>query len=246
MRALGAATAATVLLAVWATAGAVHPVDLRHPRPVSAVVHHIEHAGLETVLYEFGGDSVTTLEYLGQLRGELSWVNWTDCPAVTHVGGFAVSGATTAGVLTGFAPVAGAEVLVIMAGTNDTRQGIPWSISSLYLGLIVQASGLPADRVILSAIPPSDTVPGAALAYNAAASELAAASGWLYVDPWPAVRTEAGAWTPDASYDGAHPTGAVQAVTGAILRDAIWSAVHPKSLVDVTPDAERVSSGSGS
>lgn len=236
---VAAVAAAAALLGAYVLAGVTEAPRPPAARDAGAVVHHEPHAGLELVRFGADGDSITTLEYLGQPRGELSWVNWAASPAVVYAGGYAWSGATTRDVGAAAGPIAGADALVVMLGTNDTRQGISWAVSSAYLLRISATSGLPASRVIVSAIAPADQYAGAAAAYNVQLRALAAAAGWVYVDPWPAMRNEAGGWLPGTSYDGAHPNGASQAIAGAILRDAIWAAVHPKSLVDVTPGVTR-------
>lgn len=173
------------------------------------------------------GDSITAgtaavTQPLDGARGEGS-ASWL--PAAEQesgwdlVDGWAVPGATTADMLAG---VTGrdwsADVLVVMAGTNDLAQSLPWAESAANLQGIAAAVGAPT--VVAVAIAPSDPRPDARNGFNAALADLAAQRGWTYLDPWPDVDA-GGAFTPGAAEDGVHPTPDVAAATGRRIGRAL-------------------------
>lgn len=148
-----------------------------------------------------------------RVQGDASWL-----PAAEQVSGWdlvagwAVPGATTADMLSGVAPTDWtADVLVVMAGTNDLARGVPWAESADDLEGIVATVGAPT--VVVVAIAPMDPRPAARSGYNAALADLAGRNGWTYLDPWGGVDA-GGAFTPGASGDGIHPTPAVAADVG--------------------------------
>ena len=222
LRALGWAVVAAALPAVVAGCGPARdtgqppaqtaPASSAGDGPVPAP------AGPDT--FAVVGDSITagsttTTEAMAgdQVRGGASWV-----PAAERasgwdlVAGWAVPGATTAQMRSG---VAGgdwpADVLVVMAGTNDLVQGVPWEGSAADLEGIVAAFDAPT--VVVVAIAPNDPLPAARNGYNAALADLAGQRGWTYLDPWADVDA-GGAFTAGASEDGVHPTAAVATDVG--------------------------------
>ena len=127
--------------------------------------------------------------------------------------GWAVPGATTADMLAGVEPTDWtADVLVVMAGTNDLVRGLPWEQSAADIEGVVAAAGAPT--VVVVAIAPNDPRAAARNGYNAALADLASRNGWTYLDPWGEVDA-GGAFTPGASPDGVHPTPAVAAEVGS-------------------------------
>ena len=149
-----------------------------------------------------------------RVQGDSSWL-----PAAEQasgwdlVDGWAVPGATTADMLAGVEPTDWtADVLVVMAGTNDLARGLPWEESAAHLEGIVAAAGAPTAVVV--AIAPSDPRPAARNGYNAALAGLAGGNGWTYLDPWGEVDA-GGVFAPGASPDGVHPTPAVAADVGS-------------------------------
>jgi hypothetical protein len=149
-----------------------------------------------------------------------------DTPFEQYSGGWAFSGMMTWEMCAGFVPVT-TDTLVIMAGTNDVNNQIDLAHSPGYLDCIAETSGLPTDRIILSAIAPSDRLPSETLAYNAVLAEHAITRGWLFTDPWLAFRNPDGTWVPGAAYDPLHPTGATQQQVADVLRDAIDVTARP-------------------
>jgi hypothetical protein len=107
-----------------------------------------------------------------------------------------------------------ADVLVVMAGTNDLVRGLSWEQSAAHLEGVVAAVGAPIAVVV--AIAPNEPRPAARNGYNAALADLAGRNGWTYLDPWGEVDA-GGSFTPGASPDGTHLTPAVAADVGSRL-----------------------------
>ena len=178
-------------------------VDPATPRRLVVVGDSIT-AGSTDVAEPLVGDRV---------QGDASWL-----PAAEQasgwdlVGGWAVPGSTTADMLAGVEPTDWtADVLVVMAGTNDLVRGLSWEQSAADLEGVVAAVGAPIAVVV--AIAPNDPRPAARNGYNAALADLAGRNGWTYLDPWGEVDA-GGSFTPGASTDGVHPTPAVAAGAG--------------------------------
>ncbi|WNV74814.1 GDSL-type esterase/lipase family protein [Geodermatophilus sp. DSM 44513] len=151
------------------------------------------------------------------VRDRYSWIPFADTTGqLTFVGGYAVPGATTAVMREDLVTV-DADVLVVMAGTNDVGTGEPWETIRDNLLAITAAAGTP---VLLSAIPPYDQVAEEVVATNARLAELAAEQGWEFVDPWADLSVD-GAWLPGTSEDGIHPVEEVVALVGQRLAAAI-------------------------
>lgn len=168
----------------------------------------------------FAGDSVTHRPH--------SWMRQLDDPTIRNVGGDAIDGAPTQEILDHARPV-DADVLVVMAGVNDVRDGdAPAGIESRIVQI---AQRVGARHVVLSAIPPSNRtdygphhidrrVAGAELDRDL--EQLAAEQGWEFVDPFSGSRAIDNAWAAGTTVDGVHPTDAVSSV----VRDRIQAAVH--------------------
>jgi acyl-CoA thioesterase I len=148
-----------------------------------------------------------------RVQGDASWLPAAEQESgLDLVAGWAVPGATTADMLAGVEPTDWtADVLVVMAGTNDLVRGLPWEQSAADIEGVVAAAGAPT--VVVVAIAPNDPRAAARNGYNAALADLASRNGWTYLDPWGEVDA-GGAFTPGASPDGVHPTPAVAAEVG--------------------------------
>ncbi|MGY1741940.1 MULTISPECIES: SGNH/GDSL hydrolase family protein [unclassified Blastococcus] len=168
------------------------------------------------------GDSITAGGAVidgAVVAGGASWVPAADAATgLRLVDGWAVPGARTTDMLAGVPPMA-ADVLVVMAGTNDVMQVRPWEESAAALEGIVATAG--ARRVVVVAIAPNDVVTPARQQYDAALARLAAARGWTHVDPWGAADAGDGTWVPGASADGVHPEAAVAAEAGRRIGAAL-------------------------
>lgn len=150
------------------------------------------------------GDSVTegdSPDFNAGKTGSLSWPS--HMPSGTKfAGGWAKRGSTTAAMAANVKPVP-ADVLVMIAGTNDIIQGVPFSESASNLKAI--ASKVAAKRVVVSAVPPLDQDPAAAAAYNQKLEALAGNAGWTFVDAMAGVRN-GDRYAPGMTADGVHPT----------------------------------------
>lgn len=105
----------------------------------------------------------------------------------------------------------GADILVLGAGTNDIRLGVPiWETRKAF-DVAAQKSG--AERVILLAVPPR-SANGTGWKHNdqnEAYKKIALARGWDYYDAWSGYRASNGAFVSGCSCttDGVHATDAV-------------------------------------
>jgi acyl-CoA thioesterase-1 len=155
-----------------------------------------------------------------RVQGDASWLPAAEqTSGVDLVAGWAVPGATTADMLAGVEPTDWtADVVVVMAGTNDLARGVPWQESAAAIEGVVAAAGAPTAVVV--AIAPNDPRPAARNGFNAALAELAGRNGWTYLDPWTEVDA-GGSFTPGASPDGVHPTPAVAADAGDRIGHAL-------------------------
>ncbi len=166
------------------------------------------------------GDSITdadSRDLSGGRPGPGSWVFYAAGGEVAFVGGWAEWGATTAQMAAAARPVP-ADVLVILAGTNDAGSGVPFAQTAAHLVAVADAVG--AQRVVLSAVPPIDAAPEVATELNARLSGLARDHGWEWVDAAAGLR-DGDRFAPGMSTDGLHPTRAGARVIGGAVRDAL-------------------------
>ena len=152
-----------------------------------------------------------------QQFGRGSWLPEAKGAPLRFLGGWAVSGATTEEMRAGVVH-AKADVVVVMAGTNDVLRMVPWEQTRANLLAIVDRVGV--HDVVLSAVPPADPSPSAREEFNDRLRSLADKRGWHLVDPWVSVEQH-GRWTPGASADGVHPTQATADAAGEVLRAAV-------------------------
>lgn len=167
------------------------------------------------------GDSITDADspdYAAGALGPESWVSHTVGEEVAFVGGWARWGATSAEMAEGAGQV-DADLLVVMAGTNDTGTGAPFAETARNITAIVQAIG--ADDVLLSGVPPIDASPGAAVELNEQLESLAQEQGWHWVDAGAAVRTAEDTFAPGMASDGLHPTERGAARLGEVIGAAV-------------------------
>lgn len=170
-----------------------------------------------TVTLAVVGDSISeadSRDFSAGRLGRASWVSHAVGDAVRFAGGWAVSGAVTAQMARGARPVQ-ADVLVILAGTNDVYRGLPFDSCAANLRSIAQTVGAP--RVVVSSIPPIDFEPDLVTAYNERVRELAAAQGWEFVDAMAGIRAGE-RFAPGMSLDGVHPTVEAATEIGAAVR----------------------------
>jgi lysophospholipase L1-like esterase len=168
------------------------------------------------------GDSITDADSPDFAAGDLgdaSWTRYVVDDGFAFAGGWAEWGATTAMMAESVGPV-DADVLVVLAGTNDVAFGIPFEDSAANLDRIVEVVGI--DDVVVVSIPPMDALPAGAEAYNDRLHELATDQGWRWVEASAGLRTADGRFADGMSLDGLHPS-----VEGArVLGEAIASALR--------------------
>lgn len=166
------------------------------------------------------GDSITAAnsDDLGRSKiGDGSWVYYAQSPELRFGGGWAVGGAQSSSMAR-HARFVRADVLVIIAGINDYRHRVPFATTSRNLLKIAHSVG--ADRVIISAIPPSDVEPAIAAEFNRQLEPFVEAQGWTFVDAMVALR-DGERYAPGMTWDGTHPTRAAAELIGAAIAKAI-------------------------
>ncbi len=167
------------------------------------------------------GDSISEADSYNFSAGALgpgSWVSHAVGDGVRFAGGWAVSGALTSQMARGAKPV-DADVLVILAGTNDVYRGLPFDACGANIRSIADTVG--ARRVVVSSIPPIDFERALVTAYNEYLQALARASGWEFVDAAAGIR-QGDRFAEGMSRDGVHPTvRAAQAIGGAIRKHVL-------------------------
>lgn len=164
------------------------------------------------------GDSNST-GFFGTLEAGVAakkaWVSLLPEDDFVWVGGWAHDGATSTQMAEQALPVAGAELVLIMAGTNNIAVGMPGEALASDLEHIVEVTG--ARSVGLVAIPPLNPLPQQALALNADLARLARDRGWMFFDPWTELRTSEGMWETEYLSDGVHTTaGGYQQMASAL------------------------------
>ncbi|WP_147916771.1 SGNH/GDSL hydrolase family protein [Ruania zhangjianzhongii] len=166
------------------------------------------------------GDSITQASATTFAPGELSedsWVSYAVGDPIELAGGWARWGATTAEMAAHAGPV-DADVLVILAGTNDLAVGTETGQVAADLQRIADTVG--ADQVLLCGVPPIDARPEVVPPFNEFLTETAEANGWAWVDPAAGIRTD-GTFAPGMSVDGVHPTQAGATQIGTEVREVL-------------------------
>lgn len=153
------------------------------------------------------GDSNST-GFSGTLEAGVAakkaWVALMPESDFVWVGGWAHDGATSTQMAEQALPVAGADLVLIMAGTNNIAVGMPGEALASDLEQIVEVTG--ARSVGLIAIPPLNPLPQQAIALNAELAQLAHDRSWMFFDPWADLRTSEGMWEAAYLSDGVHTT----------------------------------------
>lgn len=165
------------------------------------------------------GDSITAAnssEFAPGKIGSRSWVSHVGSGA-KFAGGWALGGARSTAMAENVKDIE-ADVLVILAGTNDVYNDVPFEQSAGNLVRIAEKVGAP--KVLVSAIPPIDYDPESSVRFNHQLRQFAQSRGWLFVDPMGGVR-EGDRFASGMTTDGVHPTEAAAQVIGEALGKAI-------------------------
>lgn len=197
--------------------------DTSRPRPIELAQQR-----MSTRVVHFGsiGDSISALT---DRKGQVipwSWVRDATFAGLQDVGGFKEWGDNTQQLLAQTRPIPGADIVVVMAGTNDILNGVhmlPTATTNAdIVGIFARAGG---HLHVLSAVAPKDGA-GAAptLKLNADLAALARSHGWRFVDPWTSVRARDGQYKAGTTVDGVHPTPATGAMVGAFMRSYLLEA----------------------
>ncbi|TCL87362.1 lysophospholipase L1-like esterase [Curtobacterium sp. PhB142] len=177
-----------------------------------------------TISVTYAGDSLTAMDG--------SWMRQMNDKTLKNIGGTAIGGATTPRILTR-SSAKDADVLVVMAGTNDLRYAYSSKSIQQNIGKIVTKIG--ARHVVIAAIAPSNITKygkkridrrkqGEIL--NRDLQNYALTHGYLFVDPWAADRQLNGGWPSSRTYDGVHPTVAMSKKVAVRMQQAIHIAVE--------------------
>ncbi|WP_395244139.1 SGNH/GDSL hydrolase family protein [Agromyces sp. MMS24-K17] len=205
---LGIRTLALAAVAAALLVGCSAPGGTVEPEP-SAEARGIRFAAV--------GDSITAADSADFAAGDLgaaSWATYAVADGFTFGGGWAEWGATTARMADSVRPY-GADVLVLLAGTNDVAFAVPFADTAANLDRIVDRAGI--DDVLVVSIPPMDALPAGADEHNDRLADLADDRGWRFVDASAGLRTSDGRFRDGLSSDGLHPTEAGAAVLGAAI-----------------------------
>lgn len=184
----------------------VVPIE-REPESASQEAEVAEYGGVAVV-----GDSHTEMDSLNFAAGRIgdrSWVSTLLSEGYRFAGGWAVAGATSTLQAESFRGVRGADALIVLTGTNDLVQGVPFDLTASSLEAIVAKA--PADRIIVLAIPPLDQeVMPTSSEFNRSLRDLAAGRGWEYFDGFDFLRDPDGGFVEGMTYDGIHLTPGAQ------------------------------------
>ncbi|WP_158507162.1 GDSL-type esterase/lipase family protein [Subtercola sp. Z020] len=168
------------------------------------------------------GDSNST-GHLGDIdtgiAAKTAWIAQVGTDDIEYAGGWARDGATSALMASQVQPVPDADVVVIMAGTNDLAAGLTLEQLDDDITSIVSTVG--AKNVVLAAIPPITLRADYAVEANADLEALAAKNGWFFHDGWGNLRTADGVWSTQYKVDGIHTTKAGYGVFGRDMGEFI-------------------------
>ncbi|UNX53515.1 SGNH/GDSL hydrolase family protein [Georgenia sp. TF02-10] len=219
-RPAAAPAVAVVLVVLLGGCSGTAPVPTAPTAPKEPTAARPDEAPPGPVALAAVGDSITEADSPDFARGDLgpaSWVSHAVGEDVAFAGGWAEWGATTAQMAAGVEPVP-ADVLVVLAGTNDVTSGVPFAETADNLRQVAATVGAP--EVVLCAVPPIDNAPELAERLNDQLAELAGKAGWTWVDA-PAGLRAGDRFAPGMASDGVHPTTEGAAVIGAAVREAV-------------------------
>ncbi len=109
----------------------------------------------------------------------------------------------------------GAQMIVLMGGTNDVQFGWPASTSKSNLAQMVQQTRAAGrEPVLVGPLPRNNVSTAGLVALRRAVQDLATEQGTRFVDPWPASEdaSHPGWLRPDLTNDGVHTNGRGQYV----------------------------------
>jgi len=174
----------------------------------------------EPLTFAVVGDSISArTDRAGVDQSATSWTTYAADDELEYVeNGWAQNGARLLEMQANLSTV-DADVLVILAGTNDLTSTVPPADRLLVVGQLAAQSG--ASRIVVAAVPPSDGAPAQSVEWNSALAGYASAMGWQFVDPWSTVREDDGSYISGYSGDGIHPTTVAARNAGTEMRAAL-------------------------
>jgi lysophospholipase L1-like esterase len=215
---------AVIALALAGCTSSPAPSHTVHTEPVKVVTPATPQPA--PVTFAAAGDSITAWIDRNNNPVPTTWVSFVGRDGILFQGeGWAKGGAKLAEIDANMRPVT-ADVLVVMAGTNDEgdRWGTPMSERLQEVSEIVEKSQAP--HVLISAVAPRDAAPEWAEEWNETLAAYAVRNGWHFVDPWVSVRTLDGHYAPGTTVEGIHPTPATAEIIGHTMVAAIIAAGH--------------------
>jgi len=159
-----------------------------------------------SLTFAVSGDSVTA-------RPE-SWRDQLGDRRLRLVGGFAEEGATSERSL--------ADVLVVMIGMNDVREGVPFEEMTANIEKIVRFAECQTPLICL--VPPNNRTNGTVnqrangVVANRHLFDLGSRRGWVVADPFAFARASNNSWGGGMSEDGEHPLPHVSAEAAVRMR----------------------------
>lgn len=166
------------------------------------------------------GDSITagdSQDLNEGVPGPLSWTSYAAGPEVEFVGGWAEWGATTERMAEAVTEPFDADVLVVLAGTNDVTTRSHQDTAANLVEIVETAE---VDRVLLSSVPPNDHARERTTELNAFLRAFAAEHGWEWVDAAAPLR-DGDRFQPDMTSDGIHPSEAGARALGSAIGAAV-------------------------
>lgn len=167
------------------------------------------------------GDSNTEVDsddFAGGRIGDASWVSQLLGGGFVFRGGWADGGTTSATQADNLTQLEPADITLIMTGTNDLAQGVPWEDTAANIDRIIAKA--PADRVVLLAIPPRDVeTDPTSEQHNTDLQAFAQDRGYEYFDGLTFLRSPDGGFVDGVSSDGVHLNREAQARYGQIIRE---------------------------
>ncbi|MGO1538168.1 MAG: SGNH/GDSL hydrolase family protein [Leucobacter sp.] len=210
---------ATAAIAVCLTVvGCSPPLPREAPPPVPSPT-------AEAVRMAAVGDSITdgdSIDFADGIPGPQSWATYAISPEVDFVGGWAEWGATTERMVSGMQGPFDADVLVIVAGTNDAG----WiSHDEIGANMVRIADEAAVDQVVLSSVPPSNFAGTNKVELNTYLERFASVRGWHWVDAAAGLRS-GDSFAEGMSYDGIHLTEEGAQVLGEAIGTAVIDAAR--------------------
>ncbi|MFF2272202.1 SGNH/GDSL hydrolase family protein [Agromyces sp. NPDC058136] len=215
--AVGVAVLAGVALAACSSPASTGSEGATNPAASFPSTDPTEPGRQQATSFAVVGDSITDANSPDLAGGDLgteSWARYVAEAGVGFAGGWAEWGAQTS-FMADSVTAYDADVLVVLAGTNDLGFGVPFDESAAHLDRIVATVGI--DDVVISSIPPTGAFPEASAQYNEQLEALADDRGWRFVDASAGLRNTDGGFADGMSYDGIHPSEQGARVLGAAI-----------------------------